>query len=132
MSNLNQMLLTAARLLVPILILVAPSGFARAQEPVSESPLPAGLETQLEQLGTQAEGLEAEGREEAAAEHYQEALDLFRRAKALLNQRESMLKEAAREAIGKEVLTRLTGELEKNAKWLGEVEDMLNLLKLSL
>ncbi len=133
MSVLNQMPFPTARLLCMLMLtLLSVPQVANGQDPVPESPLPTELQTQLDRLRTQAEGLEAKGREEAAADHYQEALEFFQEVRSLLNQRESLLKEAAREATAQKLLTRLTGELENNARWLGEIKDMVNLLKLSL
>ncbi len=133
MSVLNQMPFPTARLLCMLMLtLLSVPQVANGQDPVPESPLPTELQTQLDRLRTQAEGLEAKGREEAAADHYQEALEFFQEVRILLSQRESLLKEAAREATAQKLLTRLTGELENNARWLSEIKDMVNLLKLSL
>jgi outer membrane murein-binding lipoprotein Lpp len=88
--------------------------------------------TEIDQLKVKVEALEKESKEEAEAEHYEEAVQLLRTAKSLLAERESLFKELGRKASSSEELARLSRGLEENSAWRKQIKEMLNLLKLAL
>ncbi len=90
------------------------------------------LGKELDELRDKAMALEKEAKDEADAEHYEEAVQLLRSVKEILEEREGLLKEHGRAATSPEELGRFSKGLEENTEWFKRTKDLINLLKLAL
>jgi hypothetical protein len=121
--------LLMASLLVALAFGLPPSTLIAA---TSEEKPVESFGAEIDQLKVKVEALEKESKEEAEAEHYEEAVQALRTAKSLLAERESLFKELGRKADSSEELARLSRGLEENSDWRKQIKEMLNLLKLAL
>jgi len=112
------------------LVLLLPSADLLATSNEDRPPVSFGVE--IDRLKVEAEALENEAREEADAEHYEEAVQLLRSVKSLLAERENLFKEKGRKASSEEELSSLARGLQENMAWRKRVKELTNVLKLAL
>jgi len=90
------------------------------------------LAKQAEELRKQGEEKQAGGQALAEKEQYEEAYAAYKEALTVVRERGDVLREAAKLAQGAGRAGKLTGLLDENAGWEEDIEETLNLLKLSL
>lgn len=116
--------------LLLVVVLSAAPGAASAN--IAEEKPHDSLGRDIDDLRDKATAQEREAKEEADAEHYEEAVQLLRLVKETLEERAGLLRERGRAATSAESLERFSKALEENTKWLKKNKELLNLLKLAL